>query len=70
MSFGTRRHIADLMTDAATQEGQKYIGLQMGTNQVASQKGLSFGTPRGIADLHIGDTTKEGQGVISLQNGI
>ena len=33
--------------------GQTVIGLQMGTNKLASQKGMSFGTSRHIADIKV-----------------
>jgi len=49
--------------------GQTIIGLQMGTNQCASQKGMSFGNTRHIADLHCEEGTREGQAVIGLQMG-
>jgi len=49
--------------------GQGVIGLQMGTNKMASQKGMSFGGQRHIADLKVDEASKEGQGVIGLQMG-
>jgi hypothetical protein len=41
----------------------------MGTNQCASQKGMSFGNVRHIADLPCDEASKEGQSVIGLQMG-
>lgn len=49
--------------------GQNVIGLQMGTNKLASQKGMSFGNSRHIADIKCDDASKEGQSVIGLQMG-
>jgi hypothetical protein len=49
--------------------GQGVIGLQMGTNKGASQKGMSFGTTRHIADINVDEASKEGQAVIGLQMG-
>jgi len=49
--------------------GQSVIGLQMGTNKGASQKGMSFGAVRHIADISVDEASKEGQGVIGLQMG-
>ncbi|KAI0208336.1 Calponin-3 [Lamellibrachia satsuma] len=51
------------------QAGQTVIGLQMGTNKVASQKGMSFGNTRHIADIRCDDVSKEGQSMIGLQMG-
>jgi len=51
------------------QEGKKVIGLQMGTNKLASQSGMSFGATRHIADIKCDDMTQEGAGVIGLQAG-
>jgi hypothetical protein len=49
--------------------GQGVIGLQMGTNKMASQKGMSFGGQRHIADIPVDEASKEGQAVIGLQMG-
>jgi hypothetical protein len=49
--------------------GQGVIGLQMGTNKCASQKGMSFGAQRHIADITVDEASKEGQAVIGLQMG-
>jgi len=56
-------------TDEQMKAGQGIIGLQMGTNQLASQKGMSFGNQRHIADLPCDEASKEGQSVIGLQMG-
>jgi len=56
-------------TDEQLKAGQGIIGLQMGTNQCASQKGMSFGNVRHIADIQCDDASKEGQSVIGLQMG-
>ena len=56
-------------TDEQMKAGQGVIGLQMGTNKVASQAGMSFGRSRHIADIKCDDVSKEGQGVIGLQMG-
>ena len=41
----------------------------MGTNKLASQKGMSFGNTRHIADIGVDEASKEGQSVIGLQMG-
>lgn len=56
-------------TEDQLQAGQSIIGLQMGTNKVASQKGMSFGNTRHIADIRCDDVSKEGQSMIGLQMG-
>jgi len=56
-------------TEEQMKAGQGVIGLQMGTNQLASQKGMSFGNQRHIADLPCDEASKEGQSVIGLQMG-
>jgi len=56
-------------TEEQLKAGQGVIGLQMGTNQCASQKGMSFGNVRHIADLPCDEASKEGQSVIGLQMG-
>jgi hypothetical protein len=48
MSFGNTRHIADIPVDEASREGQAVIGLQMGSNEGATQAGMTFGKSRGI----------------------
>lgn len=49
--------------------GHGIIGLQAGSNQFASQKGMSLGAVRHIADIRCDDMTQEGQAVIGLQAG-
>lgn len=49
--------------------GNTVIGLQMGTNKLASQKGMTFGGVRHIADIQCDEVSKEGQAVIGLQMG-
>lgn len=49
--------------------GDGIIGLQAGTNKLASQKGMSFGAQRHVADIRCDDVTPEGAAVISLQMG-
>jgi hypothetical protein len=56
-------------SDEQLKAGQSVIGLQMGTNKCASQKGMSFGGQRHIADLQVDDASREGQAVIGLQMG-
>ncbi|THD27702.1 Transgelin [Fasciola hepatica] len=45
------------------------IGLQMGTNKLASQAGMSHGGPRHITDIKVDAASKESQAVIGLQMG-
>ena len=56
-------------TDEQLNAGAGVIGLQMGTNKMASQAGMSFGTTRHIADIKVDDISKEGQAMIGLQMG-
>ncbi|ESO02303.1 hypothetical protein HELRODRAFT_184984 [Helobdella robusta] len=56
-------------TEEQLNAGQTVIGLQMGTNKLASQKGMSFGATRHIADIQVDEASKEGQAVIGLQMG-
>jgi hypothetical protein len=56
-------------TEEQMKAGQGVIGLQMGTNQCASQKGMSFGNTRHIADIQCDEVSKEGQSIIGLQMG-
>jgi hypothetical protein len=56
-------------TEEQMKAGQGVIGLQMGTNKMASQKGMSFGGQRHIADIQVDEASKEGQAVIGLQMG-
>jgi hypothetical protein len=56
-------------TDEQLKAGHGVIALQMGTNQCASQKGMSFGNTRHIADIQCDDVSREGQSVIGLQMG-
>ncbi|XP_024920320.1 calponin-1 [Cynoglossus semilaevis] len=51
-------------------EGRNVIGLQMGTNKLASQKGMtSYGTRRHLYDSKIGMDAPVDQSTISLQMG-
>ncbi|KAF5403811.1 Transgelin [Paragonimus heterotremus] len=56
-------------TEDQLRSGEGIIGLQAGTNKLASQKGMSFGAQRHIADIRCDDMTPEGAAVISLQMG-
>lgn len=51
-------------------EGRNIIGLQMGTNKLASQKGMtSYGTRRHLYDSKMGMDNPEDRSTISLQMG-
>lgn len=54
-------------SDEQLKAGQGVIGLQMGTNKVASQAGMSMGTQRHINDIKVGEM--QGKDVIGLQMG-
>lgn len=56
-------------SDETLAAGRETIGLQMGTNKLASQAGMSFGATRHIADIKVDDMSKEGAGIIGLQAG-
>lgn len=56
-------------TDEQMRAGDGVIGLQAGTNQLASQSGMSFGGQRFINDIKVGEVSREGQNVIGLQMG-
>lgn len=56
-------------SDEQLKAGNTVIGLQMGTNKLASQKGMSFGGQRHIADIAVDEGSREGQSVIGLQMG-
>lgn len=49
--------------------GDTIIGLQAGTNKLASQKGMQIGAVRHVADIRADNMVKEGQGELSLQAG-
>jgi len=63
-----RKNVRHFDEDTLNQ-GKTVIGLQMGTNKLASQKGMSFGATRHINDLKVDEGTKEGQAIIGLQMG-
>lgn len=64
-TFENKRHF----TEDVLRSGEGVIGLQAGTNKLASQKGMSFGGVRHIADIRCDDFTPEGQAIIGLQMG-
>ena len=49
--------------------GHGVLTLQTGTNQFASQKGMSFGAIRHCADIRADDLLKDGEGELTLQAG-
>lgn len=49
--------------------GSSVIGLQMGTNKLASQKGMKMGAVRHIADIRADDMDRSSEGVVNLQYG-
>lgn len=48
MRMGGARHVADIRADDLSRDGSATMGLQMGSNQGASQSGMSFGQARKI----------------------
>ena len=53
MSMGGVRHVADIRADDMDKSGQGVIGLQMGSNKGASQKGMSMGAVRHVSDIQV-----------------
>ena len=51
--MGASRHAADIRADDMDKLGQNVIGLQMGSNQGASQKGMAMGSSRMAADMKV-----------------
>jgi hypothetical protein len=49
--------------------GAGVIGLQMGSNQGASQAGMSMGGVRHVGDIQAGPMDQSSQGVVGLQAG-
>ncbi|XP_012942981.1 myophilin [Aplysia californica] len=64
----SEKHIVEF-TEEQLRAGQGIIGLQAGTNKLASQAGMKMGASRHIADIRADDMSKEGQCVIGLQAG-
>ncbi|KAL8618522.1 hypothetical protein ACOMHN_000667 [Nucella lapillus] len=64
----TERHEVHF-TQEQLRAGQGIIGLQAGTNKLASQSGMSMGAVRHISDIRVDDMSKEGQGIVGLQAG-
>ncbi|GAA31374.1 Myophilin [Clonorchis sinensis] len=56
-------------TEEQLRASEGIIGLQAGTNKLASQAGMSHGGPRHIADIKVEAASKEGQSVLGLQMG-
>merc|ERR1712121_360794 len=56
-------------TEEQLRAGQGIIGLQAGTNKLASQKGMSMGAARTVSDIRADDMRQEGAGIIGLQAG-
>ena len=69
MVFGGVRHGADIRADDLQKDGADIIGLQMGTNRYATQKGMVMGGVRHGADIRADDQTKDGEALIGLQVG-
>ena len=53
----------------ASKDGQGVIGLQMGSNKGASQKGMAMGASRHVADIRADQMDQQSAGVINLQYG-
>ncbi|KAK6173435.1 hypothetical protein SNE40_016886 [Patella caerulea] len=64
----TEKHVTNF-SEEQLRAGECIIGLQAGTNKLASQKGMSIGSVRHVADIKVDDQCSEGQGVIGLQSG-
>lgn len=56
-------------TEEQLRASEGIIGLQAGTNKLASQSGMSHGGPRHITDIKVDAASKEGQSVLGLQMG-
>ncbi|KAF8572293.1 hypothetical protein P879_00119 [Paragonimus westermani] len=56
-------------TEEQLRASEGIIGLQAGTNKLASQAGMSHGGPRHITDIKVDAASKDSQGVIGLQMG-
>lgn len=56
-------------TEEQLRASEGIIGLQAGTNKLASQAGMSHGGPRHITDIKVDQASKEGSAVIGLQMG-
>ena len=61
--------MADIRADDAVKEGSNVIGLQYGTNKLASQKGMSMGAVRHVSDIRCDDFDKSSASTIGLQMG-
>lgn len=70
-SIGPKKATANprQFNDDVLKAGESMIGLQMGTNKLASQSGMNFGKGRHINDVKVDDCSREGHGVIGLQAG-
>ena len=53
MNIGGVRHVADIRADDMDKTGAGVIGLQMGSNKGASQKGMAMGASRHVADMKV-----------------
>jgi len=70
MSFGAVRHVGDIRVDDIAQDGQGYVGLQMGQNKGANQSGMSFGGVRHGGDMYQTDQMDDAsRGIVNLQYG-
>ena len=53
MAMGAVRHVSDIRADDMDKGGAGVIGLQMGSNKGASQKGMAMGASRKVADMKV-----------------
>ena len=51
--MGGVRHVSDIRADDMDKDGSGVIGLQMGSNKGASQKGMAMGASRHVADMKV-----------------
>ena len=51
--MGGVRHVSDIRADDMDKSGAGVIGLQMGSNKGASQKGMGMGASRHVADMKV-----------------
>lgn len=69
MNIGAQRHVSDIKVSDLSKEALALLHAQTGTNEHASQKGMSIGSQRHVTNIKADESRKETESLIIHQSG-